>query len=263
MWILIVVLAVLAALATTGCAPSGPGSDVGQPSASSVTATINVDGTITVSLVPEVSARSVTGRWPFWASAVPFVKNDDTGVVLQTKKLTPAAPSATFGPFAAGTPVRVGVPLYASDPAVASMFITDGLSARGTIVKNANITLPVTLKATKPVLTVQSPTDGSTFHDNWVTVAVLAYDLGAGEPSVVLTDNSTTVSATPTITGDTYNGYLFTWAFAQADGVHNMVLTATSTSHLSASNSGISSVSWSYTVNTDGGVTVIVSSEGR
>jgi len=205
----------------------------------------------------EATAESVTSRWANWKACVVTVKNDTTSVVIGTVILTPSSPSGSITGIAGGTKVRVYASLYAD--AAKAKLITTGTSAQGTIVAGSNISLPITLTATKPALTVVSPTNGSTVNDDNVSVVVDVTDLGAAGPSVALTDNGTTVTTTPTITGDTLTGYVWTWALTQTDGDHAMVLTATSTSHVSSSNSGTSSTSWSYSVDNTGGLDVIIS----
>jgi hypothetical protein len=204
----------------------------------------------------EVKSESVTSRWANWQACVVTLKNDDTQAVLKSPiVLTPTHLSDSFTGIPGGTPVRAYAALFAD--AAKTQQITSGQSPRGVIVAGSNISLPITLVATLPVLTVQAPTNGATVYDDNVAVQVKVADLGANPPAVVLTDNGTTVTASPTITGDTINGYVFTWALTQADDSHAMVLTANSTS------GGFNSTSWSYTVDNTGGGNVVISGAGR
>jgi|GEM_PF-2002702 len=254
-----------------GCGSSVPGSPPNDDEGGSITTFFDgldqvardvANAMSDVFALAEAGIRSVTSRWPGWASDIVTAKNDDTQAVIASKTLTRANPSATFNKIAPGTPVKVYAPLYAVNPPTGASYITTGASPRVVIEAGQNKSAPITLIATKAVLTVQAPLDGATVNDDNVVVKVKVFDLGGGQPTVVLTDNGATVSATPTVTGDTLTGYTFSWVMTQPDGAHVMVLTSTTTSHLSASNSGVSSTSWSYTVDTTGGVNVGITSVG-
>lgn len=209
----------------------------------------------------ELGIRSVTSRWAHWLACQVVVKNDDTQGVLGSVTLTPANPSGSIAGIAGGTPVKVYATLYAD--VARTRVITTGNSARGTIVAGSNISLPIILTATRPVLTVIAPVNGATVNDDNVVVRCGVVDLGANAPSTVLNDNGIAVPVIPSVTGDTLNGYVFDWALVQTDGSHAMSLVATSTSHVNAGNSGVSApLNWGYIVNNTGGINVGISSEG-
>ena len=211
----------------------------------------------------EVSAKSVTGRWVDWKSLRIRIYNAVTHALLGTIILTPANPTGSVQAIPGGTQVNADATLYYD--VARTQVITTGVSDTKTIVPGGSVTLSLTLLATKPVLTVMAPANAghvNVLPGDTVTVQVKAVDLGAGKPTVLLTDNGVPVTATATVTGNSSaTGRIFTWHLVQGTGDHTMVAKFTSTSHLSIANSGERTTSpWTYNVNTGGDVEVGVQS---